>query len=334
MNNMYSRAFFFCVLGLSLTACVSLPGGGLKQEESLLPHWVLNPPADDSQTYYGIGQAWDLSHAKKVALQEISSKISVSVGGASETTSTLHNDLFQESAFVRINTKTQDKELQNYSVEQVVQNSGQFYALISIAEADLVNSWRLKLERLDRLIEADVAGLSPLSALEQYVAWGSIIPKVGDAVSYLSLITTVNPGFQVSSYEQRYLGYQKSARDASNNLNVYVNSETNFIPVSKKIIKHLTQSGIKVSESKTKQTNAIVEIKGTERKQIVFESYTVELRMTIAILNSSGKIIVTTPINVSGGSVIDYASARISAANKLNNKIEKNGVFSVLGLTQ
>ena len=317
---------------LVLVACVTNTGNKKYDEESL-PQWVIKPPGDSKDTYFGVGQARDLNHAKNTALQEISAKISIFVGGSSETTSTLRNNTFQEHAQTQVTTQTQNKELLNYSIEETAQHSGQFYVLASVAKSSLVEGWGLQLEHLDRTIKAEVSALDKLPVVQQYIKWQQILPALTEATSLLLLIKKVDPRFQATSYENRYLGYNSKAREASNNLDIHVQSKTDFAPLSREFTKQLTDKGIKASASRSKQTNTVIEIKGTERRSLIYDSYTIQLRLNILVMDSAKRVITTNPINISGGSVIDYAAARISAANELGRKIEENGIFVVLGLT-
>lgn len=332
-RKLFQLAISFLV-AISLTACFSsikkLTG---QKSEKPLPNWVLNPPADNSLTYYGVGQGSDLDRAKNQALKEISSKISVSVGGKTQLTSTVRNENFSQLASVQVNTETQNKELQNYKIEKSEQRDGQFFTQVSIEKADLAKSWKDKLKQLDDTLQSDSNALKAYPVLRQYIAWQKLQPKISEASSLIPQIKVVDTTFQSQSYDQRLLAYNDAARDNFAKLNVMVYSDQPEVaPVVNEIIKHLTESGVKTSSSRTGQTNTIINVTATERQEIIFKSYTIEMRLSLSTKDTKGKIIATNPVNIAGGSVIDYPSARISAANELGKKIKKDGIFSILGL--
>ena len=308
---------------------------GNKKKPALIvppPSWVTSPPKDNSQYFFGVGEGRSVEASKISALKDVSSKLSVTVSGSSEISSSVRNDKFYESASVKVKSQIAKTKISNFDVLKTEQAGVNFYSLVRVSKQVLFDDLLQRLTDTDKRILNKVNILDTLSTLEQYAAWKEVEQIIPEATSLAFLAKSVNPAFELSKYTSRYNEYLSSSEKTLRSLNVYVSGDRQYYEIIKAITTALTDYGLKSSNTKTHKTNSSILVSGTERKARLYDSNVVNIRLTIQILDENGKVLLHRPVDISGSSSIDYKSARISAANNLTVKIKNEGVISFLGL--
>jgi hypothetical protein len=290
-----------------------------------IPDWFYSPPKS-ANYFYGAGEGRDVEEAKVSALNFIAGEINTAVSSSfskSEGYSNYNgNSNFYRS--VKSKTRSEVKKINFTNIEFVktVKVGNKIYLLVRIDKQKLFNSLKTKFEMLDNEIDTKISSASHYSLLEQLISINKVQPKIEQAISLATILSTLNPNFPIQTYVSKYNSYLAKREQLLHKVTFAVEGSDLF---SQKLIELLNEKGYKIG------SNSDIKIK--LNKQLRFsKTYGMEIvRGTIHIkVVAKGETIHSNSIEVKGiSNTKEQAIAKASLNFK--QKLEKMGINKLLG---
>jgi len=325
------RNLLICLmLLLPLAGCETLLP---KKQESVAPAWVLSPPADSREWFWGVGEGPELDTAKRTALKDIAAKLRVSISGQLESRVTVDNNKVDRQARTRISEEVQKTEFSNYVVDKTAQSTNSFFVLVKVDRQGFIRDLKDKLSNLDANIQPVAAGLVSKTPLERFVSLRRLQPNLGKGVGYAQLLLGAESGGEGANHLRNYEYLQQQATQALTRLvfQIQARSEDNDLAVA--IGTYLNESGIRTHRSQGAVDNILV-ISSKSRADEIFGSKLVKLMVTLSVRDDGGRALAGRDYTVSGTSSYDYRGARQSAIRKLVEAMREAGPIAGLGFTE
>ena len=137
----YLLPIFFSIF---FVACFGINKDEISQNNSLkYPSWYLNPPLNDGNILYGVGVANTKQEAILNALDDLSSRLMLTIQSNQEISLKSFRDYREyvsKTTTFNINTKSEKLTFKDYKIEDFYSFQKDIFYLISIKKSDLINS--------------------------------------------------------------------------------------------------------------------------------------------------------------------------------------------------
>ena len=305
-----------------------------------LPKWFLNPPKNNHDNLFGVGQGMTVEDATKEALNQVASKISVTIssnwektesqrtsGGSIAYSKEINNNLKSKVAEIRFNNY---EVLDNDILDQKV------YVLVAVNKNTLLMDKKSELSNIDSQIKDIYNMAQSKSIIEKIADLKTVNRKAVDGMSLASMISSLDPSFAAKDYFDRYNGYLASERKALSEIRVYLSyahESEDMMPIIKE---HLNKADISiVSEPNDNDKNLVtVDIQTDSKEMQIYGSKMVKLYTIFEVRSFSRDLVASSKIETKGSSMINFQEAGKAAALELNEKIKVKGILNVLGINR
>jgi hypothetical protein len=214
-----------------------------------IPEWFMNTPNDTGNFYFGVGEGRSKDVAKNVALNDIASRISVTVK------STLSSEINQKIAKGKelITRNSQQKllaqvkaiEFSNYNIDKMIVQNNRNYVLVKVNRIALYKKRLKKLNVKMNAINAQWARYNSLPAFNRLNEVKLITAAVDEVKVMLPVISAIYTSFNDADYRgvlNQYINEMLYLKDSI----VALFDRGNPPEIESVIKKHLSQQGIKI----------------------------------------------------------------------------------------
>lgn len=297
----------------------------------VIPEWVKNPPSDNAEFMYGIGEGYNVKNAQQNALKDIAGKIATNINSQTEDRVQLTNGRTDRSFNQKVNTSIADIKLTDYEVVKTEQQQSQVYMLVAMSRSAFITDKKNTLNDINVKIDQELKGVSNKSQVEKLFHYNSAIQLANQARPLLALLRTVDPSYNVDKYVERYNALDDKERVIASKTSFHINRNPKLDLVSNQIKKALQTNGFKVSSSS--RSSGKITLNGTTKEADLFGNKNVVIEFSITLETSSGKFLSRKDYRLNGSSATDYTTAKQRALNTLTAKLSsKSDVYSLLGL--
>jgi len=328
---MIKSKFIIFFLGIFFfNSCVSATA-------KLKENWYDNPPADNELYFYGIGYGDNLEEAKRDALSQISSKISVNVA-SSFNSSVTANRIGDDEEVIKttkneVIAKSKSIEYTDVKVVKSTTIDGQKVVLVEVNREELLENYLRKLNKIDNEIKLQWSFFKEANNPFEKLKIASKIDKLlKQTDSIFPLLHILSVRFDDSKYLKRYQNYTKEIQKVKNNLKVKIVSDENSKPLAELIAEYLSNEGVKISPN----YDVIIKISTKAKKRKYkstnekFKKLTFALRKTtIVVYDKNGNIISNTIYKTKEASPNGFKDA-LYKTTKYENKIKQKGVIDFI----
>ncbi len=314
---------------LAVQAC-SL--GSKPEKIAGIPTWVSNPPADTSETIYGIGSGFSYNEAKEAALKDITGKLITEISSQSKSEVSQFNNSVSRSANQQISTRTIDTQLSDYKVLKSEKRGSELFMQISMSRRGFIKTTSSRLKEIDDKIRSTMHGLSGKTKLQKFIEIRNLESPTSKARSLVLLLQAAG-GKQDTD---KYLSYYRKIMEKSNKLlyaiRFNVSSNAKLKGFAKRLVALMHNEKISASMSGKKFADAYIQISGTIKNSVIFSQHISQLKVRIKISDKNKRVISVIEYEASGSSPSDTNSASASAVEIMGEKFKGNGVLESLGL--
>lgn len=312
-------------LAVLLGGCSSL----MKPEP---PDWVLNPPRDTADAYWGVGEGEDLEGAKRTALKDVAAKLRVSISGNMESQQTVSNDAVDRSAKSRVSEVVQKTEFTNFSVEKSARSSNGIYTLVKVDRRAFVRETRAKFENASRLAQDVARDLARKTPLEQFRALRAALPNIENGIALGQLLRVAEPGFSGREELARLENLQEKALTANNALVFSLQFKPADADIAQVVTGFINGNGMRVAAPG--EAGLLVSIASDARQMTMYGNMNVRLQVMLNLRDERKQNVATKEYLVNGNSLNGYDAARQDAMRELGNAMKKAGPIAGLGLKE
>lgn len=299
-----------------------------------LPSWFINSPNNNANTLYGVGEGKSLEDSRTNALNNMSSKIMVSIDSSLETTKISSNKDYQKSIKQDITQEIEKLKYQNIETKNATKVGDTYYSLVSVDRKKLFNEQKKELERVDNYIDNKYNESKNKSSFIKVINLENIKSKIEQNSKYAYKIYAIENSFDYVKYVDKYDKILNELDRLKSDLAIHISADKNkaFYDELKSV---LNKNGYKVltnkakSEIELKLDNNIdlTEVKGWNIAKV---NSSISVTTASMPLSLEDKIISTTTISSLGRSTSSSNVAIINASKDFTKQLEKIGLEKIL----
>jgi hypothetical protein len=328
------RKFLILLMFLvPLAAC----DGMLPKKQPAVPAWVLAPPNDSREWFWGVGEGQDLDAAKRAGLKDIAAKLRVSISGQLDSHVTVDNNKVDRQAHTRISEEVQKTEFSNYVVDKTAQSANGFFVLVKVDRLAFVRDLKAKLANLDATIQPVANALDSKTPLERFIALRRLQPGLDKGVGYAQLLigaeSANSGGGDGAAHLRNYESLRQQAKQALSGVVFQIQAHAEDADLAAAVATWLNESGIRTDPGQTRGGNLLA-ISSSSRNDEIYGSKMTKLTASLRVSDDQGRILASREFTSSGSSRYDYRGARQNAIQKMVTAMREAGPVTGLGFAE
>ena len=333
---MYIRLLFIS-LGFSL---LFLSGCGSQKrvvvaQKKVTPSWYEHPPKSSSTELYAVGSGRDKQTAITNALTQMVSTLSVSVSSKFSAKTVVKEGSVNSSSGIYIDESTsevQNIRISNYELLESQSLGFKNYAvLLKSNKKKLFESMKKEIEQNFEIIEKEKKSTVHLNMMKHLAFYKKSKESLSSLPSTLIVMSELNAAFDGSRYLGKAQAINAEYEDLLSSITFSIKSNNEAKNLIAPIAKGISAKKLKIANSSGKKHFNIM-IKSDIQRASSYGFTLARSAITIIIKDSTGAVIGSNKLNITGQSSQGYSVAKENVAIKLNALIEKKGIDNIIGL--
>lgn len=302
------------------------------------PKWFISPPNNNETHLYGSGHGATIEDATNEALNQIASKLSVTVGSTFEKTETAssHNSIqvYNKQLTNNITSKVAKIKFNNYEIVQNFIEDKNVFLLVAVDKKKFLSDKINDLHNVDQDIKSTYALGADKSIIEKVIFNRGVTSKINETFPLLGIIHTLSPAFDVNSYYTRYNDLLAEIKGVSSKVRVYLVYEPDSKDLVPVVTKHLNDASIVIVPTHDPRDENLVTLRiHSDLKRLeLYGAKVVKFNTNFEVKSISDNIVAASRIESKGSSTISFKEAYQAAALNLDKKIKEKGIWAVLGI--
>lgn len=325
------------VVALGLTGC---GGGSVPQpeaEEMAMPAWYTNPPANNPIYLYGLGDGMTNDQAVKNALDNLASRLSVTVQSTYEVNTKIqkgYSESFSQSSERNLKSEVSKIRISNYEIDKSQKLAPGHYAVLIRSDKEkfydsLVKEMDIKIKAL----EDRRAGNQDANIIKKTYFYQDAVNETAEFMPTLLVLNTLSETFDDSKYLKTIGTLNNEFEAIKKAINFVISGDAESKNMGETIRVALTDSGFKVVGAGAKNADTVFVKLSTRSEQSEAMGFIVaKMTTNIEVTTADGKVVGGNKLNINGQSPQSYELAKENASKKLSKMIEKEGMNKILGL--
>lgn len=295
------------------------------------PKWVYSiPPTDTDMYLYGQGIGKNREDAIKKALNDMLSKLSISVESTFKSKEKVENRYYSSTVTSEIKASVKKIKINNYKVVKSYKISyREFAVLIEVDRRKLFNGLSLDIENKESAIRKKLLDMDSKDRITQYNIAIKMLHKTKELESLLAVMKTLNPSFNIQKHRAFIARVERIYEEVSKNLSFNIRGSAKSKVFVEKIKNFLAQKGFRLSKNSENAVNVIVNVKDNLVHQgikiVVFDISVIVYDKGVRI--GGNNITIKERYNGSQSSIYRIASLHFE------DDIKDEGINKVLGIT-
>jgi hypothetical protein len=304
-------------------------GPGIHSLESV-PEWALTSTRRDDDSEIGIGSGDTLDRATRYALQDVASRLSVSVESQLRDVYREVQGTSAESLEQVIETRVLGTRFSGWERTRSVQNEGIFWVEVRIDRSRLVRESLLELTDVasavdERLETARGSALSRLLALQTTSAERERVSNL------IALIDALDPTFNRDDWNRRCASWRMIAESARRSLIFEVRSDPASREIARWLESQLASEQYSIRPGNCGSVDAVcIDIRSEIVEADVANRHVAKIRSFLSVLEPGGTVFREVDLTGRGDSKSDRGRARRHALDDLRRNLHASSVLSGL----
>lgn len=287
------------------------------------PSWFTETKADTASQYYGYGVGDSQEDAVKAALNDIASKIAVTIESSYTSMQTVSGDSFVNERKNEILANVKKMKFNNHEVMKTVKDSDEVYVLVSVDREQLLEEKKSELDILSSKLLDEQAGMQNISDIEKFKTIMMLQDDLKTLNETFFMSKSIVPSFEGDAYIELYKEFKKMMIKSKSGIVLLIDSDN---AVSKNYAKvfanYLSKQGIKISQTKA---NAILTVTANAKEkkvestsEAIQNSKFASVELSTVLKKADG-----TQIASNSTRFVNNSSASYDDATKKTQKLEK-----------
>ncbi|WP_418185580.1 LPP20 family lipoprotein [Aliarcobacter vitoriensis] len=319
------KKIYLVFIILLFTSCTSKVD--IKKDDLQYPDWYLNVPKNNDISLYGVGIGQNNNQAVKNALEDLSSRLLVTISANTTTSSKSYRDFreyTQKTVVQDIKSQIEKLSFQNYIIEKSTYFDKSIIVLLSVQKSKVANDLKKEIDFLYK--ESESLKNQKMDTLSKYLKYKDLLD-----IFYKNY----NKSQILSSFIDDNDKYIKTIDEIKNTKNIlknqidfFINSDNNSRKFDNLFKNSLVNKGFKVVEASLKNENSYeLNINSQSSQNRAYDFYIIENILNIKIINSKNSQILGKSIELKGASSNSFDDAKINLIQKLKNEQEKEDIL-------
>ncbi len=332
-----SIRFFIISLGFSL---LFLSGCGSQKrvviaEKKEFPSWYQYPPKSSASELYAVGSGRDKQSAITDALTQMISTLSVSVSSKFSAKTVVREGSVNSSSGIYTDESTSEVKnirISNYELLESQSLGFKNYAvLVKSNKKKLFLSMRKEIKQKFEIIEQERKSVESLNMIKHLSFYKKSKESLSSLPNTLLIMNELNAAFDGSKYLSEAQAINAEYENLLSSITFSLKSDSEAKNLISPIAKGISAKKLKIANSSGKKHFEIM-IKSSIQRASSYGFTLARSAISITIKDSSGAVIGSNSLNITGQSSQGFGVAKENVAIKLNALIEKEGVVKVIGL--
>ena len=294
------------------------------------PDWVLNPPQDSADSFWGVGEGFDLESAKRTALKDVAARLRVTISATLDSQLTVNNDSVNRSARNRVSEVVQKTEFSRFKVEQTALSPNGLYALVKVDRRVFIQEYRFKYDNLQLAIQALLGDVAQQRPVQRYQSQRKAAELAEEAMAIAHILRVADPGFSSVEAIRSLKQIQEDAQAAAAQLVFVLRCQAEDADIAQQLSALMSSQGMRVATRSAQ--GLLLTIRNHEQQTSVFGNFNTRLQIVLNLQDDLLQTIAVKEYNLSGNALDNFASARKNALRQLSQTMQEVGVVQALGL--
>ncbi|MFA6262535.1 MAG: hypothetical protein WC760_13795, partial [Bacteroidia bacterium] len=304
--------------GLFVAALLHAAGMAWAQKP---PAWFVDPPKDNAEAWYGVGEGPDPGAARRAALRTVAAKLRSAIEGEVKNKIIAVSKDGKETVDVQAETRVVERvaktEFGGVEVESSAKSSAGYVVLVKVDRPRFLRDTRGKLDVVGKPIGEAEATLATASTLEQFLALRRVGTQLEEAVNLSLLLTGAGAEGEGRPAFARYSGLQQRSQQVASKLVFELKFKPEDADIAKAVTAFLTDQGMRTASTPTRGANAL-SMDTQVRQDDIDGNKLMKLKVRFSVADDQGRTVASREHDASGASRYDFRGARDSAIAKLN----------------
>ena len=333
---MYIRLLFISLAFslLFLLGCGSQKRVVIAQKKEI-PSWYEHPPKSSSSELYAVGSGRDKQTAITNALTQMVSTLSVSVSSKFSAKTVVREGSVNSSRGIYTDESTsevQNIRISNYELLESQSLGFKNYAvLVKSNKKKLFDSMKKEIEQKFEIIEKEKRSVAHLNMIKQLSFYKKSKESLASLPNTLIVMSELNSAFDGSEYLSRAQKINAEYEDLLSSITFSVKSNTNAKNLIAPIAEGISAEKFKIANGSGKKHFNIM-IKADIHRASSYGFTLARSAIRITVKDSTGAIIGSNKLNITGQSSQGFGVAKENVALKLDALIAKEGIAEIIGL--
>ncbi|MCT7443783.1 LPP20 family lipoprotein [Aliarcobacter cryaerophilus] len=323
----YLLPIFFSIF---FVACFGINKDEISQNNSLkYPSWYLNPPLNDGNILYGVGVANTKQEAILNALDDLSSRLMLTIQSNQEISLKSFRDYREyvsKTTTFNINTKSEKLTFKDYKIEDFYSFQKEIFYLISIKKSDLINSLNSQISNL--YDEYEILKRSNDDILNKNIKYKELLEKFYINLNKAELLESLqNKNMSENRYIKTIQKIEEEIKNSISKISFFIKSDDNS-EVFKEVFKNsLNKKSYKVVEKKDIENVYEIDLSSNQSKIRPSGFFIIENILNIKVKDKNNRQLSSKTIELKGASSNNFDDAKINLIQKLKKYEEQNSIL-------
>ncbi len=325
------------VILLGLTGC---GGGGAPQpayEEKPMPSWYINPPANNPMYLYGLGEGMNIERATRNALDNMASRLSVTVESTYEVKTKIqkgYTESFSQNSQRNLKSEVAKIRISNYEVDKSEKIApGHYVVLVKSDKEKFYTSLVKELDMKFKTLNEKRAVNKGANIIKQAYFYQDAVNETNEMMSTLLVLGTLDENFNDKKYLDDIQTINAENEAVKKAINFVIQTDKASLNMAEAVRVALTDSGFKVVSSKAKNSNTVfVKLSSRAEESKAMGFIVAKITTNIEVKTADGKTVGGNKLNINGQSPQSFELAKENGSKKLKKMIQKEGINTILGL--
>lgn len=299
-----------------------------------LPSWVVNPPVDDQEYLYGVGEGESIKQARDDALTTLVSKLNVTVSSTlsrTETQSTLGETMIHNKN-VKNETKSEVKKI-SFNTHEIMANEredGRNYILVRVDKRKFITEKKDEITILENTMAQKFGDAKGRNIVERFALLKEVVALSKQAGTLVDVVGALE-SYPKEGHSALYASYNHALEKTIDEIKAYVSSEGSSNIFGDVVRAELIANKIKTTKKYNGTQNEIfIDVDMQSVIKLVYSRYMAKVKVNIS-LKKGDDTIYSTSVECFGNSAVDEQNALNAAANDFKKKIKQKEILNLLG---
>ncbi|MCK5294157.1 MAG: LPP20 family lipoprotein [Arcobacteraceae bacterium] len=317
--------YFILTSLLLMTGCIKQNTQKIVQED--IPQWYLSPIQNNQNFIYGTGEGYSLDEAKNNALNDISSRLIVSVSSTLNTTTfSSSSGNYSKNTKKSLNIESQKIKFNNPKIKKSTKNNQIIYIMMQVNRDKLFTEKRKEFIFENQQLTQKYKNIKTKSLLEQIFDLKELKSTLIKSKNKAYILYAINNNFDYSQYINNYNHYLEEENRLKSIISISISTNN-----KNEFFKDILSQKLNKNNYKLKTTDGDIQIsiKNNIRYSEARGWEIAKVTTTLSVSTKS-KILSNTIIKTIGRSTSTKLNALSSASQQFTKKLNQIGINRIL----
>ncbi|MCK5110648.1 MAG: LPP20 family lipoprotein [Arcobacteraceae bacterium] len=330
------KYIFLTIFVIFLSGCGKSIQIEPKKVYGQIPSWYISPPNNDENFLYGLGEANNMDLAQKIALENLSARLSVNISSKLESYQESYRDFREytkKSTKHNISSEITKLFITNYKIINSKQLANdRFIVLIAIKRLEMIKILRNEVEALYKKTLDEDLMLKQRDPLTRMLFYKNTQNEFQEAVKKVQILENLDPLFTAQKYFNINKEINFNFNQLKESMTISIDTDKNSEQFIDLVRNALLQKGFKVIDKKYNGANHIrLIMRSNTTINNAYGLDIIKVLLTTEVLTNAKRHIGGNTINLKGGSSQGVDDAKSSLNRNLAVFLKNQGSHTLFG---